>query len=265
MTAVPTLICAALSDIGRVRARNEDRVFADASLGLFAVADGLGGRQAGDIASRLAIDTLAHAIKTSDTRNSPDDSAGEHADLRLVSAVELANARVFREACLDRRLAGMGTTLVAATISVTARGETVLTVAHVGDSRLYRFHPARPGMRSELRLLTRDHSALQSLIDQGLHDPAAAPHPRLHNYLTRALGVEPAVAVDHASWTLLPGEIILLCSDGLTNMLDDAAIAACFEHGIDRRDLEALAALLVDSANARGGHDNISVVLATQV
>lgn len=261
VNAPPPLICAALSDIGRVRTRNEDCVFAEAALGLFAVADGLGGRQAGDIASRIAIETLvasfseerrAHALEL------------HHAPIttRLVTAIDHANARVFRESCLDRRLAGMGTTLVAASLCATPQGETVLTVAHVGDSRLYRFHPANPSAAAELRSLTRDHSALQSLIDQGSYSAEEARRRLPRNYLTRALGVEPAVAIDHSSWTLLPGEIILLCSDGLTNMLDDTAIAACFADPDLLRDLDALAVLLIDSANARGGHDNISVILA---
>jgi len=269
VTHPPPLICAALTDVGRVRARNEDCILADAALGLFAVADGLGGRQAGEVASRLAIDTLAASIATGAAAGAATGAAvgadprGGSAEIRgLVSAVETANARVFRKSCLDRRLAGMGTTLVAATVSQTPQGERVLTVVHVGDSRLYRFHPATAVAAAELRCLTRDHSAVQELIDQGLHTPEEAERLVSRNYLTRALGVEPAVAVDHSSWTLLPGEIILLCSDGLTNMLDDATIAACIEGNRAATGLDALAAQLVAAANERGGHDNISVVLA---
>jgi len=280
VTHPPPLICAALTDVGRVRARNEDCILADAALGLFAVADGLGGRQAGEVASRLAIDTLAATIATGASVGAATGAgtgaavgAGTGADPRdgsaeirgLVSAVETANARVFRQSCLDRRLAGMGTTLVAATVSQTPQGERVLTVVHVGDSRLYRFHPATAVAAAELRCLTRDHSAVQELIDQGLHTPEEAERLVSRNYLTRALGVEPAVAVDHSSWTLLPGEIILLCSDGLTNMLDDATIAACIEGQRAATGLDALAAQLVAAANERGGHDNISVVLAATI
>lgn len=259
-----------MSDIGRVRSRNEDSVLADTSLGLFAVADGLGGRQAGDIASRLAIETLVAAFVEEGRAQTLAPLTDR--SRRLVNAVEQANERVFRKSCLDRRLAGMGTTLVAASIFATSQDEIVLAVAHVGDSRLYRFHPAStrdaPASRDELRCLTRDHSALQALIDQGLHSPEEARRLLSRNYLTRALGVEPSIAIDHASWTLLPGEILLLCSDGLTNMLDDQSINACCASAVthsalDMRDtLELLATQLVDSANARGGQDNISVVLA---
>ena len=274
MTAVPALTCAALTDVGRVRARNEDNVFADPSRGLFAVADGMGGHHAGDVASRLAIDTLAECFtiaRPEGTSESPHTDPVRRRSLALVAAVERANARIYRAACLERRHAGMGTTIVAASVAHSASvthaasaPQTLVTVAHVGDSRLYRFSPSRAAGRAELTALTRDHSSVQQLVDRGNHSPEEARKLVRRNYLTRALGVEPEVAVDVATWSLVPTDILLLCSDGLTHMLDDATIRDILDEGTDLMDLEQRAQRLVDEANRNGGHDNIGIVLVSQ-
>ena len=249
--------CAALTDVGRVRAHNEDCVLADPSSGLLAVADGVGGHQAGEVASRLAIDTLHEAFVVGQSNHT-------NAPLELERAVRRANERIFLEGHRDPRCAGMGTTLVAALLRQDPDGTTLLTLAHVGDSRLYRFRPALAQGHSELVALTRDHSALQEIIDRGLHDADTARRLVPRNYLTRALGIDTTVLIDQHSEALQTGDLLLLCSDGLTTMLEDETLLTLLERLDEEKkgNPAAIAQHLIDAANARGGHDNISVVVA---
>ena len=226
------------TDIGRVRSRNEDSVAVDAGTGLLVVADGMGGHNAGDVASRMAIEGVIGAMQA---------STGE-ADDRLVAAVRQANLAIYAAAGEDYERSGMGTTVVAVWLRPTR-----LVVAHVGDSRLYRL---RDGV---IEALTRDHSQVQDLVDRGILTPAQARASTRKNFLSRALGTDPDVVIDSAAHTPAAGDVYLLCSDGLTNMVEDEEIVAIIRGSAS---LAAATDLLVSQANEYGGRDNISVALA---
>ena len=225
---------AGLTDTGRRRLQNEDTFVCHPPL--FAVADGMGGAQAGEIASRLAATAL-------ETAGPPPGSEQELAEL-----VRTANARIFERATADPLAAGMGTT---ATVVVVDEGAGTLTLGHVGDSRAYR---VRAGA---LERLTSDHSLVAELVRSGrLTEEEAAVHPA-RSVITRVLGTEPDVDVDTATIPVQPGDLILLCSDGLSSMLPDATIAALATAAAGPS--EATEAL-VAAANDAGGEDNITVV-----
>ena len=220
------------SDTGRQRTANEDSYFARAPL--FAVADGMGGAQAGEVASRLA----AEAFEPVERGEEPPESF-----LREIAVG--ANERIHSLAERDQSTTGMGTTLTAALVA----GDEV-SLAHVGDSRAYLF---RDG---ELKLLTSDHSLVEELRRQGrLTDEQAEDHPQ-RSIITRALGPEPEVDVDTLTVQARPDDVFLLCSDGLTTMVPDDRIAAALR---DSTDLSDAVARLVRDANDAGGRDNITV------
>jgi PPM family protein phosphatase len=221
------------SDTGRQRTANEDSLYARAPL--FAVADGMGGAKAGEVASRIAADSF-----------DPAEREGESPEAFLRSIAEEANERIHSLALSDATRSGMGTTLTAAYVE----GDEV-SFAHVGDSRAYVF---RDG---ELKLLTSDHSLVEELRRQGrLTDEEAEDHPQ-RSIITRALGPEPEVEVDSLTVSARPGDVFLLCSDGLTTMVRDDRIAAILA---EETDLDAAAGRLVREANEAGGRDNITVV-----
>lgn len=259
----PIIQAAACTHIGRVRSRNEDAVLADARLGLVAVADGLGGRNAGDMASRLAIESLSQSLATL-------ASSGERSPpIALHEAFTRANAHVYAMSTRIPGCAGMGTTLVAGWFVETPELGLQLIVAHVGDSRLYRY---RAQSDPALCALTRDHTSAQQLIDEGLYSAGDARLLPQRHILTNALGVDAEIDLDLMTTPVLAGDLILLCSDGLSNMLDDSQILALLDaasiHGAslsNEAELRLLAQNLIDTANERGGQDNISVVLATPV
>jgi protein phosphatase len=222
------------SDTGRQRQANEDSYFARAPL--FAVADGMGGAQAGEVASRLA----AEAFEAGRRRE------GQSPEAFLRQVARAANRRIHALAQRDVSRSGMGTTLTAILVD----GDDVV-IGHVGDSRAYRF---RDG---ELELLTSDHSLVEELRRQGrLTDEQAEAHPQ-RSIITRALGPEPDVEVDTMTYRARPGDVYLLCSDGLTTMVKDDEIRAVLA---DAADLETAADELVRRANEAGGRDNITVV-----
>lgn len=235
----PIIHCVALTDQGQVRARNEDAVHADPRTGLIAVADGMGGHNAGDVASRLAIESLVAAIAAS---------------ARLVDAVAAANLKIFAAAQSWPGCEGMGTTLSAARF--TAEG-TQLVVAHVGDSRVYRYR-----VGGELIRITRDHTTLQDVLDSGAYPPEQARRLVPRSYLTRALGIEAETTIDLHTLAVEEQDLYLLCTDGLTNLLSDEDIKSFLDRLHDGPLID-LARALIEAANARGGHDNVSVVLAT--
>ena len=237
--AAPGVEYAWRTDIGRVRSRNEDSVAVDAGVGLLVVADGMGGHNAGDVASRMAIEGVLAAMRSA----APSDE-----DARLVAAVRHANDAIYAAAGEDYERSGMGTTVVAAWLRADR-----LVVAHVGDSRLYRLRG------TALEALTRDHTQVQELVDRGILTPEQARVSTRRNFLSRALGTFSDVEIDRASHRPEPGDVYLLCSDGLTNMVDDAEIAAIIRGSAT---LDAAAGLLVSQANEYGGRDNISVALA---
>lgn len=223
-----------LSDTGRQREANEDSLFLEPPL--FAVADGMGGAQAGEVASKLAVEAFADA---------DPKTAGPEEMLR--TTIKDANRRIFELAQGDASRSGMGTTLTAALL----RGEEI-SFGHVGDSRAY---VLREGV---LKQITNDHSLVEELRRQGrLSREQAADHPQ-RSVITRALGPEPDVEVDTMTFRGRPGDVFLLCSDGLTTMLGDDELLAILRRDAD---LEKKARWLVRAANDRGGRDNITVIL----
>jgi serine/threonine protein phosphatase PrpC len=233
------------TDVGQIRSINEDRaVVAELPNGwlLAALADGMGGHQAGDVASQSAVDWLAGELKTLDGSL----SEGELRE-RLRETIARANAHIHAQSVQHPELAGMGTTLVAC-LANPAR----LVVAHVGDSRAYLLSG------DDFRQLTEDHSLVNELVRSGQISPEEAKgHPR-RNVLTRALGTEPFVAPDLHELEWSPGDLLLLCTDGLTNMISESDIIRTLR---SEKDLDAMADRLVEQALAAGGDDNVSVIL----
>ena len=223
------------TDTGRQRRGNEDAFYARAPL--FAVADGMGGAQAGEVASHLAVEVLEQGLP---------DGAGS-VEERLCARVREANARIMESAQADDARAGMGTTLTVAYV-----GEDDLTVAHVGDSRLYRL---RDGT---FERLTDDHSLVEELVRQGKLTPEEADEHPQRSIITRALGAEEGVEADSTTWAGRDGDVYLICSDGLTSMIPEAHVAQILA---EAPSLAGAGRMLIDAANDAGGRDNITVVL----
>ena len=232
-----------ITDIGRQRKVNQDYVFtSEQPVGnlpnLFIVADGMGGHKAGDFASKYAVETIINEVAASDKSQEPV--------LLLKDAISMANERVYQKSMLEEKYEGMGTTVVAATIK-----DDLLYVANVGDSRLYI-------MNDSITQITRDHSLVEEMVQMGgLDRKEARVHPD-KNIITRAVGVQEYVEVDFFQVELKEGDLILMCSDGLTNMLEDEEIRMILE---GQRDIVEKASGLVDAANENGGKDNIAVIL----
>jgi len=242
-----------LTDVGLLRDHNEDAVAGDVESGLLVLADGMGGYQAGEVASEIAVLTIVAELKESlaDFRSGRVDVAsGMQVESLLVrDAVAKANVDIYHVSQTQPQCAGMGTTLVVALFT----NDRVL-VGHIGDSRMYRF---RAG---ELRQLTEDHSLLQEQINFGLITPEQAKYSNNKNLVTRALGVDPAVELELHEYPVLPGDIYLICSDGLTDLVEDEVIRLTL--ATLNANLELAAKQLVQLANDNGGNDNISVILA---
>ena len=235
------------TDPGRVRDNNEDSVTFDASCGLAVLADGMGGYNAGEVASAMATTFIRSELGRWLNEAGPQASAR---DVRraMEICVDNANRAIFNAANANPQYAGMGTTLVLAVFQ-----EDRLMLGHIGDSRCYRL---RAGLLSRV---TNDHSLLQEQLDAGLitlDEAATSPHK---NLITRALGVEDAVLLEVNEHRTVPGDLYLLCSDGLSDMMDDEAIAAILR---TEAALPDTALRLIENANANGGRDNISVLLA---
>lgn len=233
----------AITDIGRKRTLNQDYAYLTLEKkgllpNLFVVADGMGGHRGGGYASRLAVETILSEIEKSE--------AAETSQI-LVDAIRRANDCIRHTAAEDERLAGMGTTVVAATCV----GDT-LEVANVGDSRLYIAN------EKEIRQITQDHSLVEEMVRfGGISREQARIHPD-RNIITRAVGVEEDLKVDCFFVPLKKGDKVLLCSDGLTNMLEDDEIRRILE---EKESVEDRALGLVEAANMRGGRDNIAVII----
>ncbi len=238
-TPEPSVQLASRSDVGQVREANEDSCGTfdrDDGTRLLVVADGMGGHRGGATASKVAIDTIAEIF---------DDKASTRAGAMLETAIETANARIFEQAQADPELAGMGTTVVAFHMDGKRRG----TVAHVGDSRAYRYRKGR------LEPITTDHSVVAEMQKRGLLSAdEAAVHPR-RNEILRSVGVQAEVEVEVSDVDILPGDRFVLCSDGLSGVVDDDEIAAVVQ---GESPIEAVDSL-IRLANERGGPDNITV------
>lgn len=242
---------ASRSDPGRIRSRNEDSIYVNAALGLAVLADGMGGYNAGEVASGMATNligaSLENALIGKPPRTSDPNGTLETRSL-LETAIGNANSSIYDLSLKESQYSGMGTTLV-----VTLFYDNCLTVAHVGDSRLYRLRDR------ELKVVTRDHSLLQEQIDSGMITPEEARFSQNRNLVTRALGVDTVVDPEIRDYDTLPGDIYLLCSDGLNDMLEDEEIAATLNAGSGN--LEKAADNLIRLANENGGRDNVSVIL----
>jgi protein phosphatase len=235
-----------------VRSGNEDSFASDPHGGLAILADGMGGHNAGEIASNMATAVIANAMRdVSKLRLSYelDPRTGKsRAEELLRTHIATANASVHGMSQSQAQYAGMGTTLVVALFY-----DNKVTVAHIGDSRLYRLRG------TELLQVTKDHSLLQEQIDAGLLTPEQAEQSNHKNLVTRALGVDATVEPEIHDHDALPGDIYLLCSDGLSDMVSDEDIATTLR--ASGADLKSCAHQLVNRANEHGGRDNISVIL----
>ncbi|MBI2002368.1 MAG: Stp1/IreP family PP2C-type Ser/Thr phosphatase [candidate division NC10 bacterium] len=246
-------VAAARTDVGRKRQGNEDSFCIEPELGLYVVADGMGGHAAGEVASRLAVDTIrewmAKYLGGADVAlvGSPVATCSREANC-LLSSIRLANRVIYGAAQGRREYAGMGTTLV----SVLAVDDHV-ALAHVGDSRIYRIR------EDQIAQLSRDHSLVQQQVEHGIISPEEAHASQYRHLITRALGLKESVEVDLEEVAARPGDVLLLCSDGLSDLLEDEEmLAIAREH---TGDLEKACQSLVDRANYKGGDDNITALL----
>lgn len=244
------LVMTGRTHTGMVREHNEDCFLIIPENGIAMLADGMGGHQAGEVASAMAIDQVTHALmdvfkksgaKPAHNGQSPDVEA-------LKDAIRAANTAIYEASRLRPEQSGMGTTIIAVTFH-----DNLLTVAHVGDSRLYRF---RQGVFGPV---TEDHSMVQELLRRGLISPEEARFSANRNLVTRALGIDPVVEVDVREESFESGDVYLLCSDGLNDVLTDEEIGAVL--AAHPGDLDAATQILIDEVNARGGPDNVSIVL----
>ncbi|MFR5601941.1 MAG: Stp1/IreP family PP2C-type Ser/Thr phosphatase [Lachnospiraceae bacterium] len=237
------MLAFASTDVGMIRSTNQDYLFASSqSVGslenFYVVADGMGGHKAGDYASRFLVTQLVDYIK----RAEPESQIS-----LLQHGIQDINRKLYTLSVKNEELKGMGTTLVAATVE-----EDILHVANVGDSRLYL-------IRNGITQITRDHSYVEELVAKGKLERGSEEYFSKKNIITRAVGAREQVEVDFFEVTLRPGDRILLCSDGLTNMLEDEEIYRIISSGDS---LETQVEQLIHEANQNGGRDNISVVLA---
>jgi len=244
--------CVGVSDTGRIREHNEDTIGTDADIGLVVLADGMGGYKAGEVASGIAVRTvmtlLKEAVEREDLTQRDAESGLSRSGILLRDAIHRANKIIYQTAQTQPNCEGMGTTVVAGLFF-----DDRLTVAHVGDSRLY---CARGG---EFRQVTQDHSLLQELVARGLYTPEEAQRAAAKNYVTRALGVEPTVDVEVTEVPVLKDDLFLLCSDGLSDMVEDEDIHLTIS--TFGGSLESLARQLVLLSNDNGGRDNVSIVV----
>ena len=241
------------TDVGRRRKLNEDNLLVAMEPGLFAVCDGMGGHNAGEVASKMAIETLHAFIEKSHREKEITWPYGLDVNLsfdgnRLKTAVKLANKKVFRAADSREDYTGMGTTAVAALVS-----ENVLTVGSAGDSRCYLVRGGK------LTQLTRDDSWVSAALGEGILNPDEIDRHPLRNVITKAVGAKETIELDVVEQKLEPGDVALICSDGLHAMLSDDQILATLTP--IPATLEEAAGKLIDAANEAGGKDNVSVVL----
>jgi serine/threonine protein phosphatase PrpC len=241
-----------LTDVGRQRQHNEDTFLVADEAKLFLVADGMGGHAAGEIASRIAVDSISEFI----VHTKEDDGTWPHAydehytrtTNRLMAALRMANTRVLEAMRKDAKLRGMGTTVVAAMAD-----DGKFSVAHVGDSRAYMIR------NGKISRITNDHSWVFEQVQAGMLTEAEAEKHPLRNVITRALGGALSVNPDASEIDSRPGDVYLLCSDGLTGMVPEEEILKLVTANAD--DLEAACRQLIDTANERGGLDNVTAIL----
>lgn len=244
---------AEISDVGRVRDHNEDAIGSVGEIGLMVLADGMGGYNAGEVASGIAVEIVTEMATDGadrEERNDIDSHSGlMRQSIVLRDAVYRANKIIYQTAQSQTNCEGMGTTIVACMFY-----DDKISIAHVGDSRAYRL---RAG---QLEQITMDHSLLQELVDRGFYSTEEAQRSTNRNYVTRALGVEPTVDVEVHEHAVLPDDVYLLCSDGLPDMVEDDDIHLTIS--TFNASLDVVGQQLIDLANDHGGRDNVSVMLA---
>lgn len=244
--------CVQVTDPGKVREHNEDAIGANLDAGLLVLADGMGGYNAGEVASGIAVRTVIQLVSEACAREDRTGLEGDTGLMRqtivLRDAVARANKIIHQTAKSQPQCEGMGTTLVACLFF-----DNRMSVAHVGDSRLYRLR------RSRFEQLTMDHSLLQELVDRGFYTREEAARSTNRNYVTRALGVEPVVEVEVNEIDVQPNDVYLLCSDGLPDMVEDEDIHLTIS--TFSANLDTVGQQLIQLSNDHGGKDNISIIL----
>lgn len=240
-----------LTDVGLLRDHNEDAIASDVTAGFVILADGMGGYKAGEVASEMAVLSIAAELKEAmlafQPNQQPDALSRQPEAQLIIDAVENANAAIYQASQSHPQCAGMGTTLVVGLFT-----NNKLLVGHIGDSRMYRLR------NQMLTQITEDHSLLQEQIRAGLITPEQARFSVNRNLVTRALGIDEEVELELNQHDVEVGDVYLLCSDGLSDLIDDDIIQAT----LNAFDLADAAEALVDLANDNGGKDNISVILA---
>jgi len=242
---------AMLSDRGRWRKGNEDACGYDFNAGVFVVCDGMGGAAAGEVASHLAVETFLHYASETN-RHGVTRAQNEQPEKFLTEAINHANHAVYQRARKEQELRGMGTTLIALLLKQGPESNLLAWIAHAGDSRCYRLRA------DTLEALTFDHSLVEEQVRMGRLTQEQAERSPLRNVITRAVGSGPQVEAEMGHAEIVPGDLYLLCSDGLTRELEDAEIAEVL---LSTANLEAACAALVAKANEKGGRDNITVML----
>ncbi len=245
-----------VTDTGKVREHNEDSIHWDQEIGLFVLADGMGGYNAGEVASGIAVKTIVNLVReayaTQELMGLDKATSLHRPSIILRDAIARANKIIHQTSKTQSQCEGMGTTIVAALFH-----DNRASIAHVGDSRLYRLRNER------FEQMTMDHSLLQELVDRGFYTPEEAQRATNKNYVTRALGVEASVMVEIHEHPVQPGDWFALCSDGLTDMVEDEDIHLTIS--TFGTNLETAAKQLTQLANDNGGRDNISVMLVEVV
>ncbi len=241
------------TDIGKVREHNEDTIAFDPEIGLLVVADGMGGYNAGEVASGIAVKTIVNLVHESvereDQRINDPATGMSRSSIILRDAIHRANKIIYQTARTQPQCEGMGTTVVSALFF-----DNKMAIAHVGDSRLYRLRSGK------FEQVTMDHSLLQELVDRGFYSAEEAQRATNKNYVTRALGVEPNVEVEMQEVPVQKGDFYILCSDGLSDMVEDDDIHLTIS--TFGANLDTVAKQLIQLSNDNGGRDNISVVMA---
>jgi serine/threonine protein phosphatase PrpC len=241
------------TDNGKVREHNEDTIAFDAEIGLLVLADGMGGYNAGEVASGIAVKTIVNLVRESvereDLRVQDRETGMSRPSIILRDAIHRANKIIYQTAKTQPQCEGMGTTVVSALFF-----DNKIALAHVGDSRLYRLRD------DKFEQVTMDHSLLQELVDRGFYSAEEAQRAANKNYVTRALGVEPNVEVEVQEVPVQRGDYYVLCSDGLSDMVEDDDIHLTIS--TFGANLDTVAKQLIQLANDNGGRDNVSVVMA---
>ena len=252
MNLTDRIIITAKTDTGMVRRKNEDSLGYDSALGVAVLADGMGGHRGGEIASSMTVDTIIDLLQKKLPHIKPgqtDSKSGYSLESICVQeAIESANDLVFKAADANPKHSGMGTTII-----VLLFYDNALSLVHIGDSRCYRLRT------DTFEQLSKDHSLLQELVDRGFYTRAEARNSVNKNLVTRALGIDPLVTADIQEDIVLKDDIYLLCSDGLTDYVEDEYIYLTIKRFSDN--LEEAAKQLITKANQNGGKDNISVML----